>query len=188
MQTLSLTGALRLGATFLSRHPSHPPLKSIYIPTPTVEEDAWALKDAGLEIRLYRFYDKKTGLVDWEGMNEDLHNAPDASIVLLHVGGSSPTGAELTAPQWRLLTELVKVRQVTFCHLAPIAVKKADDLSRLSDMQRKKHIIFAVMEFQGLATGDPDKDAQPLRLLAHENVPLVLAQNFDAVSSADRLQ
>jgi aspartate/tyrosine/aromatic aminotransferase len=72
VQALSITGALRLGGTFLSRHPSHPPLKAIYIPNPTTEEDAWALKDAGLEIRLYRFFDRKTGTVDWEGMREDL--------------------------------------------------------------------------------------------------------------------
>lgn len=109
VQAMSLTGALRLGATFLSRHPSHPPLKAIYIPTPTVEEDAWALKDAGLEIRLYRFYDRKTGMVDWEGMKDDLQAAPDKSIVLLHVSGSSPTGAEMTAVQWRLCVEIVKV-------------------------------------------------------------------------------
>ncbi len=72
MQAVSITGALRLGGTFLSRHPAHPPVKAIYIPNPTTEEEAWALKDSGLDIRLYRFLDRKTGGVDWEGMREDL--------------------------------------------------------------------------------------------------------------------
>lgn len=112
VQTVSLTGALRLGATFLSRFPSTPAVKVIYIPNPTIEEEAWALREAGLEIRLYRFFDRKLGGVDWEGMREDLQNAPQQSIVVLHVGGSSPTGAELSTAQWRLITEVVKVRVV----------------------------------------------------------------------------
>lgn len=112
VQTVSITGALRLGGTFLSRHPSHPPLKTIYIPNPTTEEDAWALKDAGLEIRLYRFFDRKTGGIDWEGMREDLQGAPPKSLVLLHVSGTTPTGVELSLAQWRMLTEIVKVSLV----------------------------------------------------------------------------
>jgi len=84
-------------------------MKRIYIPNPTIEEEACTIRDAGLEIRLYRFFDPRTGVVDWEGMREDLQNAPAQSIVLMYVGGSTPTGAELTVGQWRLATEVLKV-------------------------------------------------------------------------------
>jgi hypothetical protein len=38
------------------------------------------------------------------------------------------------------------------------------------------------MGFQGLSTGDVNRDAQPLRFMIHEGVPVVLIQGFDAVS------
>lgn len=37
------------------------------------------------------------------------------------------------------------------------------------------------MASQGLATGDVDKDAQPLRFMIHEALPVVLVQSFDAM-------
>ncbi|KAG7528669.1 hypothetical protein FFLO_06000 [Filobasidium floriforme] len=153
VQAMSLTGALRIGATFLSRFPAASAPKAIYIPNPTVEEEAFAIRDSGLEINLYRFFDRRTGGVDWDGMREDIRNAPEQSIILLHVGGSTPTGAELSTAQWRLITEVIKQR---------------------------RHIPFCIMEYQGLSSGNVDRDAQPLRTMAHKRIPLVLAQTFDA--------
>jgi aspartate aminotransferase len=37
------------------------------------------------------------------------------------------------------------------------------------------------MAFQGLASGDAARDAQPVRFMAHEGLPVVLCQSFDAV-------
>ena len=37
------------------------------------------------------------------------------------------------------------------------------------------------MASQGLATGDVDKDAQPLRFMIHEGLPVVLVQSFDLI-------
>lgn len=109
VQAVSLTGALRLAGTFLSRFPTLPPTKTVFIPSPTTDEDVAALQDAGLEIRSFRFLDLKTGGVDWESLREDLQDAPMKSIVLLHVSGSVPSGAELTTNQWRLLASLLQV-------------------------------------------------------------------------------
>ena len=39
------------------------------------------------------------------------------------------------------------------------------------------------MTSQGLASGDVNRDAQPLRFMIHEGVPVVLVQSFDTVSS-----
>jgi aspartate aminotransferase len=37
------------------------------------------------------------------------------------------------------------------------------------------------MTSQGLASGDVNRDAQPLRFMIHEGVPVVLVQSFDSV-------
>jgi aspartate aminotransferase len=98
----------------------------VFIPNPTTEEDATALRDAGLEIRHYRFLDRKNGGVDFDGLKEDLgvsictiarrirakrrrlQSAPEKSAVLLFVSGSIPTGTELTNAQWKILITILK--------------------------------------------------------------------------------
>lgn len=37
------------------------------------------------------------------------------------------------------------------------------------------------MEFQGLASGDPNIDAHPVRYMTQEGIPFMLAQSFDSV-------
>lgn len=106
---MSITGALRLGGTFLARFPLHLGMKSVFVPNPTTGEDARALHEAGLDVKLYRFFDRANGGVDFPGMCEDLAQAPEQSIVLLHVSGSSPTGASLVISQWRALIDIIKV-------------------------------------------------------------------------------
>nr|XP_019043365.1 hypothetical protein I302_07940 [Kwoniella bestiolae CBS 10118]OCF22295.1 hypothetical protein I302_07940 [Kwoniella bestiolae CBS 10118] len=154
IQALSLTGALRLAATFLSRFPPVPGTKSVFVPSPTADEDTTALQDAGLEIRSFRFLDYKTGGVDWESLREDLQDAPPKSVVLLQVSGSMPSGAELTTNQWRLLAALLQEREL---------------------------IPLVMMAYQGLSTGDTNRDAQALRFMVHEGLPVVLVQSFDAM-------
>lgn len=84
-------------------------MKSVFVPNPTTGEDARALHEAGLDVKLYRFFDRANGGVDFAGMCEDLARAPEQSIVLLHVSGSSPTGASLIISQWRTLIDILKV-------------------------------------------------------------------------------
>ncbi|KAK6908754.1 hypothetical protein L486_01602 [Kwoniella mangroviensis CBS 10435] len=154
IQAFSLTGALRLAATFLSRFPPVPGTKSVFVPSPTADEDTTALQDSGLEIRSFRFLDYKTGGVDWESLREDLQDAPPKSVVLIQVSGSMPSGAELTTNQWRLLAALLQEREL---------------------------IPLVMMAYQGLSTGDTNRDAQALRFMVHEGLPVVLVQSFDAM-------
>ncbi|KAK4687119.1 hypothetical protein P7C73_g3003, partial [Tremellales sp. Uapishka_1] len=154
IQAISITGALRLAAVFLSRFPTSSTGKICYIPSPMMEDDTVAIREAGLEPRTFRFFDRKSGGVDWEGLREDLQAAVPKSVVLLQVSGSTPTGAELSAGQWRLLTTIIQERQL---------------------------IPLFLMSFQGLSSGDTNRDAQPLRFMVHEGLPVVLCQSFDAM-------
>lgn len=67
-QSISGTGALRVGAAFLGRfHPN----KTILVPTPTWGNHGPIFKDAGLNVAQYRYFDTKTNGLDFQG-NDDV--------------------------------------------------------------------------------------------------------------------
>lgn len=81
-QSISGTGALRIGTAFFARH--YPGAKTIYLPTPTWGNHIPISKDAGLEVKQYTYFDKKTVGLDFEGMKKDIAAAPEGSVILLH--------------------------------------------------------------------------------------------------------
>lgn len=78
-QSISGTGALRIGGAFLARH--YPGAKIIYLPTPTWGNHIPLFKDSGLEVRSYRYFDKKTVGLDFDGLKEDLKVCADFTCV-----------------------------------------------------------------------------------------------------------
>lgn len=70
-QTLSGTGALRIIADFIKQQRPSP----IYVSNPTWGNHESIFRAAGLEVRQYRYFDKKTKGLDINGMLEDLANA-----------------------------------------------------------------------------------------------------------------
>ena len=84
-QSISGTGALRIGAAFVSRF--YPHSKAVYMPAPTWGNHIPIAKDSGLEVKTYSYYDKKTVGLDFEGFKADLrvraaHCRPAAARVL----------------------------------------------------------------------------------------------------------
>ena len=69
-QSISGTGALRIGGAFLARF--YPESKTIYIPSPSWGNHTPIFRDSGLEVKNYRYFDKKTVGLDFEGLKEDL--------------------------------------------------------------------------------------------------------------------
>ncbi|RYY94406.1 MAG: aminotransferase class I/II-fold pyridoxal phosphate-dependent enzyme, partial [Chitinophagaceae bacterium] len=65
---------------FLKRF--YPGAKKIYIPTPSWANHNAVFSDSGLEVVKYRYYNKDTIGLDFEGMVQDIKNAPEGSIVL----------------------------------------------------------------------------------------------------------
>jgi aspartate aminotransferase len=70
VQTISGTGALRIGGAFLARH--YPHAKVIYLPNPSWGNHTPIFRDSGFEVRTYRYFDKSTVGLDFAGMKEDL--------------------------------------------------------------------------------------------------------------------
>jgi aspartate aminotransferase len=148
-QTISGTGALRIGGAFLERF--YPNAKSIYIPNPSWANHSAVFKDSGLKVEKYRYYNKDTIGLDFDGMVEDIKKMPKGSIVLLHACAHNPTGVDPTEEQWTKIAE---------------AVKAGD------------HFPFFDMAYQGFASGDTNKDAFALRHFIKEGLRPVLAQSF----------
>lgn len=70
VQALSGTGALRIGAAFMSRfHEGH---KEVYFPKPTWGNHLPIFADSGVPHKFYRYYDPKTVGFDLKGACEDL--------------------------------------------------------------------------------------------------------------------
>lgn len=99
----------------------------------------------------YRYYNKETIGLDFDGMVEDLKAAPEGSIVLLHACAHNPTGIDPSKQQWRQISDVVK---------------------------EKKHYPFFDMAYQGFASGDTKKDAFPVRHFQSEGHTFCLAQSF----------
>jgi aspartate aminotransferase len=148
-QTISGTGALRIGGAFLERF--FPGAKTIYIPNPSWANHAAVFKDSGLKVEKYRYYNKDTIGLDFEGLLADFKALPKGSIILLHACAHNPTGIDPTEEQWLKIAEVVK---------------------------EGDHFPFFDMAYQGFASGDTDKDAFPLRHFIKEGLRPVLAQSF----------
>jgi aspartate aminotransferase len=148
-QSISGTGALRIGGTFLARH--YPHSKTIYVPTPTWGNHIPLFKDSGLDVKFYRYFDKKTVGLDFEGLKEDLQNAPEGAIVLLHACAHNPTGVDPTQSQWKDISDIIA---------------------------EKKLFPFFDMAYQGFASGSTDRDAFAVRYFVSQGHQIALSQSF----------
>jgi len=84
-------------------------------------------------------------------MLEDLENAEDESIFIFHLCAHNPTGFDPSPAQWETIMEIAL---------------------------RKNHFCAFDSAYQGLASGDLDKDAYALRLFAQNTDRICLFQSF----------
>ena len=146
-QTLSGTGALRIIADFLKIHRPAP----IYVSDPTWGNHNQIFAIAGLEVRPYRYFDKKTKGLDFAGMMEDLRNCTPGACVMLHTCAHNPTGVDPTLAQWKEIAVVCKELM-----LYP----------------------FFDTAYQGFVTGDLNKDGEGLRYFLNQGFEMVIAQSF----------
>uniref|UniRef100_A0AC34QMB2 Aspartate aminotransferase n=1 Tax=Panagrolaimus sp. JU765 TaxID=591449 RepID=A0AC34QMB2_9BILA len=149
VQSISGTGALRIGAEFLSKWFPHN--KVVYQPTPTWGNHVPVFKFSGIEVKQYRYYDKNTCGFDEKGCLEDISKIPEKSIILLHACAHNPTGVDPTSEQWMKINEVVKKRNL---------------------------YVFFDMAYQGFASGDINRDAHAVRYFVEQGHNICLAQSF----------
>ena len=152
VQTLSGTGANHLAALFFAKFYEFPTdKKEIYISNPTWANHNAIISNVGVTPVSYRYYNKETIALDFDGYLEDLQKAPERSVILVHGCAHNPTGVDPTAEQWDKILDV---------------------------FLQKKHYAFFDSAYQGFATGDLDRDAGSMRKFAEKRVPMLVCQSF----------
>jgi len=149
VQALSGTGACRVGGAFLAQFLGAG--TPIYLPDPTWGNHVNIFRAAGLEVRRYRYFDRATNTLDFDGLVADLREASEHGVVLLHACAHNPTGCDPTHDQWRRLSEVIAERGL---------------------------VVFFDSAYQGFASGDAEQDAFALRYFCAQGHQLMLAQSF----------
>lgn len=149
IQTLSGTGALRLGAEFLAQVMGR---RVFYYSDPTWENHQKVFQSAGFtDGHYYRYWDAQTRQIDFDGFVADLKNAPEGAVIILHACAHNPTGFDPTKEQW---------------------VKLADVI------EEKKLFPFFDSAYQGFASGNPVQDAFAVRYFVERGFELFCSQSF----------
>jgi len=126
------------------------PNTDIYLPEPTWGNHKPIFKDSGYNLKSYTYYDGKGGL-DFEGFKKDIRAAPDHSVILLHACAHNPTGVDPSPQQWKELSKI---------------------------FLQKGHFPLIDSAYQGFASGDPVKDALPIRYFLDDGHQILVCQSF----------
>ena len=149
IQTISGTGAVHLGALFLSKfYPGRP---TAYASNPTWANHNQIFSNVHLPLATYPYFSASTKGLDFAGMKKAINDAPEHSIILLHACAHNPTGVDPTPDQWKELAVLLK---------------------------QKSHFPFFDCAYQGFASGDLAKDAWAVRYFVEQGFELCIAQSF----------
>lgn len=148
-QAISGTGALRIGAEFIRRF--LPAGTTVYISRPTWSNHFNVFREARVPTAEYRYFDKSTNGLDFAGLTQDIENAPNKSVILLHLCAHNPTGVDPTNEQWKVIGDIIK---------------------------KKGHLAFLDSAYQGYATGDLDKDAFAARHFLQLGLEFFVAQSY----------
>lgn len=117
-----------------------------------VENHRLIFLKAGFEnAREYRYWSETARGLDLDGMLEDLRNAPERSVIILHACAHNPTGCDPTPEQWEKIAQVIKERN---------------------------HLPFLDSAYQGFATGDLERDAWAVRYFVQQGFELLCAQSF----------
>jgi len=149
VQSLGGTGACRLGGEFFSRFLQKN--TQIFIPDITWGNHVAIFKSCGLDVQRYRYFDASSNSLNFDGMLEDISNAPEGSIILVHACAHNPTGLDPSKEQWSAISSLIL---------------------------KKHHHVFFDSAYQGFASGDAAKDAYAVRLFLSQGHNIALAQSF----------
>ncbi|KAF2805759.1 uncharacterized protein BDZ99DRAFT_424162 [Mytilinidion resinicola] len=148
VQTVSGTGAVHLGALFLSKFYAG---RTAYFSDPTWVNHHQIFTNVHIPIATYPYFSAQTKGLDFEGMLDTIGKAAEGSIILLHSCAHNPTGVDPTQEQWK-------------------------EISRV--MKEKKLFPFFDSAYQGFASGDLNKDAWAIRYFIEQGFELCIAQSY----------
>ncbi len=116
VQALGGTGALKVGADLIQQLTPH---AEVLISTPSWENHRALFTRAGFEVGHYRYYSPALRGIDVDGMIQDLQEAVEGTVVVLHACCHNPTGYDLSADDWSRVINVVRSRKlVAFLDMA----------------------------------------------------------------------
>jgi len=86
------------------------PSARVFVSDPTWPNHVSILNYVGIECVVYRYFDRETRGVNFDGMIEDLKTAQAGDVILLHGCCHNPTGANLNPVQWQEVIALMNER------------------------------------------------------------------------------
>ncbi len=107
VQSLSGTGALRVGADFLR---AVTPARQVMISDPSWENHQALFTRAGFDVKLYPYYSPEG--IAFDEMMGALRAAPAGTVVVLHACCHNPTGLDLSPEQWDEVVALTVERDL----------------------------------------------------------------------------
>ena len=151
MQTVSGTGAVHLGATFISRFCRGTEQPKAFISDPTWPNHYQIFSQSGLDVQYYRYYSVTSQKIDIEALILDLKEAPCKSLVVLQGCAHNPTGLDPSKDEWRRIADI---------------------------MAEKGHFPFFDNAYQGFASGDLTQDSWACRYFIERGFECCIAQSF----------
>lgn len=151
MQTISGTGAVHLGALFLSKFYPRNADQPVYFSAPTWANHNQIFSNVRLPIQTYPYFSTSTKGLDFAGMSKAIESAAEGSIILLHACAHNPTGVDPTREQWKELAQIIR---------------------------KRRHFPFFDCAYQGFASGDLNNDAWAVRYFVEEGFELCIAQSY----------
>ena len=146
-ECLGGTGALRVGGDFVKRLDTGAPAA---ISAPSWENHRGIFESAGYQVLEYTYFDPKTRGVDFDGMVKSLESFPAKTLVILHACCHNPTGADLTAEQWKKIISICQTREL---------------------------IPFLDIAYQGFASGI-EQDGAAVRMFADSGMSFFVSSSF----------
>lgn len=100
VQTPGGTGALRVGADFLSKvNPS----VTVWVSEPTWPNHPGIFAAANIITKSYPYYDAAQKTLDFENLMSTIEKIPAGDVVLFHGGCHNPTGVDPSPAQWEAI-------------------------------------------------------------------------------------
>jgi len=140
------TGAIRIGIDFLK---TCKPDATVWVSDPTWPNHYGIVDAANLKAEKYRYYNMKKGQFLFDEMMEDLGQAKEGDVVLLHGCCHNASGADLSKEQWNIVADF---------------------------MLERKLLPFIDIAYQGFANGI-EEDAYAVKLLCEKLPEAIVASS-----------
>jgi aspartate/tyrosine/aromatic aminotransferase len=149
-QSLSGTGAVSTAYTTVQQFYKNFDNK-VWTPNPTWPIHNTMAKIMGMDVKNYFYYDLEKREFDSKKYLTALKEIPKNSFVVLHSSGHNPTGYDVTTKEWQEVVDICKERGF---------------------------LVLMDTAYQGFVSGDLILDGYPVRLMAENKVPLMVAQSY----------